>query len=173
MSELYEYRDTSHFTAGATGEPGARTFFIQAGDEFGYHSVKLEKQQVAALADFLRTVLEDLPAPTTEPIGPVPLIEPAQPIFVVGQIAVGIDEVENRVVLVVEELVEQPTLEEELAAVVEDEELKGSTLRVHLSVDQAVAFIGTSEELMASGRPPCRLCGQPLDPTGHACPRLN
>ncbi|MBT8240175.1 MAG: DUF3090 family protein, partial [Acidimicrobiia bacterium] len=34
-------------------------------------------------------------------------------------------------------------------------------------------FIGTAEELMAGGRPPCRLCGQPLDPTGHTCPRLN
>ncbi len=173
MSELYEYRDTSHFTAGAVGEPGARTFFLQAGDEFGYHSVKLEKQQVAALADFLRSVIEDLPTPTTTPDGPVPLIEPAQPVFVVGQIAVGIDEVENRVVLVVEELVEQQSLEDELAAVVEDEELKGATLRVHLSVDQAAAFIGTSEDLMAGGRPPCRLCGQPLDPSGHACPRLN
>ena len=64
MSELYEYKDTTHFTAGAVGEPGARTFFIQAGDGFGVHSVKLEKQQVAALADFLRTILEDLPAPT-------------------------------------------------------------------------------------------------------------
>ena len=105
MSELFEYRDTSHFTAGAIGEPGARTFYIQAGDEFGYHSVKLEKQQVAALADFLRTVLEDLPAPSTKPIAPVPLIEPAQPAFVVGQIAVGVDEAEGRVVLVVEELV--------------------------------------------------------------------
>ncbi len=173
MSELYEYRDTSHFTAGAIGEPGDRTFFLQAGDSFGYHSVKLEKQQVGALADFLRTVLEDLPAPNNTIPSVVPLIEPAQPTFVVGQIAVGVDEAEGMVVLVVEELVEQPTLEEELAAVVEDEELKGSTLRVHLTVDQASAFIHTSEMLMEGGRPPCRLCGQPLDPTGHACPRLN
>ncbi len=173
MSELYEYRETSHFTAGAIGEPGARTFYIQAGDGFGYHTVKLEKQQVAALAEFLSTVLEDLPAPTTKPVAPVPLIEPAQPAFVVGQIAVGIDEAEGRVVLVVEELVEEPTIEEELAAVVEDEELRGSTMRVHLSVDQAASFIDTSEALMAGGRPPCRLCGQPLDPSGHACPRLN
>lgn len=173
MSELYEYRETTHFTAGAIGEPGARTFFIQAGDGFGYHSVKLEKQQVAALADFLRTILEDLPAPTNSVYAPVPLIEPAQPIFVVGQIAVGIDEAENRVVLVVEEMVEQPTMEEELAAVVDDEDLKGSTLRVHLSVEQAASFIQTSENLMEGGRPPCRLCGQPLDPAGHPCPRLN
>ena len=91
----------------------------------------------------------------------------------VGQIAVGIDEVENQVVLVVEELMEQPTMEEELAAVVDEEDLKGSTLRVHLSVDQAAAFLETSDNLMEGGRPPCRLCGQPLDPAGHPCPRLN
>ncbi len=172
MAELYEYRDASHFTAGAVGDPGQRTFFLQAGDTFGYHSVKLEKQQVSALANFLSTLLDDLPAPSEELPTPVPLLEPAQPAFVVGQIAVGIDEDESRVVLVVEELVEQPTLEDELAAL-EGEELKGSVLRVHLTVEQAAAFISTSEILMQSGRPPCRLCGQPLDPAGHACPRLN
>jgi uncharacterized repeat protein (TIGR03847 family) len=172
MSELYEYRDASHFTAGALGEPGERTFFLQAGDTFGYHSVKLEKQQVSALANFLRTIVEDMPAPSEELPAPVPLIEPAQPVFVVGQIAVGVDENESRVVLVVEELVEQPTLEDELAAL-EGEELKGSILRIHVTVEQATAFITTSEILMQGGRPPCRLCGQPLDPAGHACPRLN
>ena len=64
MADMYEYRETSHFTAGAVGEPGNRVFYLQAGDAFGYHSVKLEKQQVSALATFLRTVLEDLPSPT-------------------------------------------------------------------------------------------------------------
>ncbi len=172
MSEVYEYRDTKHFTAGAVGEPGSRTFFLQAGDDFGYHSVKLEKQQVVALSNFLLTVLDDLPAPASVLPTPVQLIEPAQPVFVVGQIAVGVDEDTSRVVLVVEELVEQPTLEEELAALGDDERT-GDTLRVHLSVEQATAFISTAEVLMEGGRPPCRLCGQPLDPAGHACPRLN
>jgi uncharacterized repeat protein (TIGR03847 family) len=166
MAEIYEYRDVSHFTAGAVGEPGQRTFFLQAGDPFGYHSVKLEKQQVNALANFLSTVLVDLPTPTSPPAAPVPLLEPAQAVFVVGQIAVGVDEADSRVVLVVEELVESDDDPDAEAA-------EGSVLRVHLTVDQAAAFIETSKVLMEAGRPPCRLCGQPLDPSGHLCPRLN
>lgn len=173
MSEFYEYREPTHFTAGAVGEPGNRIFFLQAGDSFGYHSVKLEKQQVMALSNFLLTVVEDLPAPSAELPTPVQLIDPAQPVFVVGQIAVGIDEASSRVVLVVEELVDQPSLEDELAALGDDDDPQGATLRVHVSVEQATAFIRTAEILMEGGRPPCRLCGQPLDPSGHACPRLN
>ncbi len=173
MSEMYEYREPTHFTAGAVGDPGDRTFFLQAGDGFGYHSVKLEKQQVMALSNFLLTVLDDLPAPAATLPTPVELIDPAQPVFVVGQIAVGIDEVTSRVVLVVEELVDDQTLEDELAAIAEDDDPKGATLRVHVSVEQATAFIQTAEILMEGGRPPCRLCGQPLDPSGHSCPRLN
>ncbi|NNF56017.1 MAG: DUF3090 family protein [Acidimicrobiales bacterium] len=174
MSEIYEYREPTHFTAGAVGEPGNRIFYLQAGDSFGYHSVKLEKQQVIALSNFLLTVLDDLPAPEAALPTPVELIDPAQPVFVVGQIAVGVDEVSSRVVLVVEELVDQPTLEDELAAFTEeDDDLPGATLRVHVSVEQAAAFIRTAEILMEGGRPPCRLCGQPLDPSGHSCPRLN
>ncbi len=173
MSEIYEYREPTHFTAGAVGDPGSRIFFLQAGDSFGYHSVKLEKQQVMALSNFLLTVLDDLPAPAATLPAPVELIDPAQPVFVVGQIAVGVDEVTSRVVLVVEELLDDQTLEDELAAIAEDDEKKGATLRVHVSVEQATAFISTAEILMEGGRPPCRLCGQPLDPSGHSCPRLN
>ena len=86
----------------------------------------------------------------------------------------GINESEGEVVLVVEELVVEEEEDEE------DDPLdplmgtpSGSEMRVHISVDQAASFIHTSDILMEGGRPPCRLCGAPLDPTGHACPRLN
>lgn len=171
MSESYEFRQIEHFTAGAIGEPGARTFFLQVGDDERMVSVKLEKQQVAALATFLRSVMDDLPSPTAEPGPPVPLTEPALAEWVVGQISVGVDEVESRVVLVIEEI-------EEGADEDDDEPLLsgislGASLRVHLDVDQANRFIATADSLMQKGRPPCRLCGQPEDPAGHACPRLN
>ena len=171
MSESFEFREASHFTAGAVGEPGNRVFYLQAGDENRTISVKLEKQQVAALAQFLQTVIADLPAPASEP-EPAALLEPAIPEWVVGQIAVGVDEATNEVVLVVEEV----DIEEDEEDEPEDPILGGSdtaSLRVHLSVDQAAAFIATSEQLMSAGRPPCRLCGQPESPDGHACPRLN
>lgn len=173
MSESFEFREVTHFTAGAIGEPGARVFYLQAGDTNRYVSVKLEKQQVSALANFLQTVIADLPSPEPEATEPVPLIEPALPEWVVGQIAVGVDESESEVVLVVEEI----DLDDEDDEGNPVDELLGesdtASLRVHLSVAQAAAFIAASEALMSAGRPPCRLCGQPEGPDGHACPRLN
>lgn len=171
MSESFEFREVTHFTAGAVGEPGARVFYIQAGDESRYVSIKLEKQQVSALATYLGTVLEDLPAPTISDAESVPLIEPALPEWVVGQIAVGVDEEESAVVLVIEELVDFDPDEDEDPLL--GDVSTGASLRVHLTVDQAARFIATSEELMTKGRPPCKLCGQPDSPGGHACPRLN
>ncbi len=174
MSESFEFREVTHFTAGAIGEPGARVFYLQAGDANSYVSVKLEKQQVSALATFLQTVISDLPDPEPQSTVPVPLIEPALPEWVVGQIAVGVDESDNEVVLVVEEISGDEDFDEEGNPI---DELFGepdtAKLRIHLSVAQAAAFIAASETLMSAGRPPCRLCGQPESPGGHACPRLN
>lgn len=175
MSESYEFREVTHFTAGAEGEPGQRVFYLQVGDATGHISVRLEKQQVRALAQFLRSVLDDLPAPPAASLDAVPLREPAVAEWVVGQIAVGVAEADAEVVLVVDELIPDDDLEDD-----QDEEIDlfdtppdGARIRAHINVTQAARFIATSDELMTKGRPPCRLCGQPLDPTGHACPRLN
>ena len=174
MSESFEFREVTHFTAGAIGEPGARVFYLQAGDTQRYVSVKLEKQQVSALATFLQTVIADLPAPEPQSTDPVPLIEPALPEWVVGQIAVGVDENDNEVVLVVEEIAIEEDLDDDTSPL---DEMFGdpdtAKLRIHLTVAQGAAFIATSAALMSAGRPPCRLCGQPESPGGHACPRLN
>jgi uncharacterized repeat protein (TIGR03847 family) len=64
------------------------------------------------------------------------------------------------VILVVDELVED---EGEIAA----------SLRLRLTRAQVAAYIDHARELVAAGRPPCRLCGQPIDAEGHVCPRLN
>lgn len=173
MSESYEFRDTTHFTVGAVGDPGARTFFLQAGDSERMVSVKLEKQQVSALATFLRSVMDDLPSPAATDPAPVPLVEPALSEWVVGQIAVGVDEVESKVILVIEELEIEDVAEEDEADPLLSDVSLGASLRVHLTVDQAATFTATTDGLMQKGRAPCRLCGQPLNPDGHACPRLN
>ncbi len=168
MSESFEFREVYHFTAGAIGEPGARTFYMQASDGERLVSVKLEKQQVQAIATYLRTILEDMPAPATG-LEPLPLREPVEAEWVVGQIAVGVSEEDSEVVLVIEEVDDEPIDEDDLFADVS----VGASLRVHLTVDQAAQFITTSDALMEKGRPPCRLCGQPETPGGHICPRLN
>ncbi len=169
MSESFEFREVLHFTSGAVGEPGARVFYIQASDGERLVSVKLEKQQVGAIATYLRTILEDLPAPSGPQL-PLPLREPVETDWIVGQIAVGVSEAESEVVLVIEELVDEPDDDDDdLFADISS----GASLRLHLTVDQAAQFITTSDDLMDKGRPPCRLCGQPETPGGHICPRLN
>lgn len=169
MSESFEFQTVSHFTAGAVGQPGERVFYLQAGDAEQVVSIKIEKQQVAGLAGYLETVLEDLPAASEEEVESLELIEPALPEWVVGQIAVGVDESQSRVVLVIEELIEEPDEPDELFG----DMSSGASLRVQLSVAQATSFITTAARLMKQGRPPCRLCGQPETPGGHSCPRLN
>jgi uncharacterized repeat protein (TIGR03847 family) len=181
VSESFDFREPTHFTAGAVGDPGRRVFYLQAADQSRLVSLKIEKQQVAALATFLQTVLEDLPTPEGEPRAPQ-LMEPAVPDWVVGQIAVGVDEATNRVVLVVEELVAEADEDDDDEDDEDDDSVlesllddggEGATLRVHVTLEQAAGFVRMADELMQRGRPSCRLCGQPMDPAGHACPRLN
>jgi uncharacterized repeat protein (TIGR03847 family) len=78
MSDSFEFREVTHFTAGAIGEPGQRVFYLQIGDASSMVTVKLEKQQVKALAQFLKGVLDDLPS-TSEPVAATPLISPTVP----------------------------------------------------------------------------------------------
>jgi hypothetical protein len=55
-----------------------------------------------------------------------------------------------------------------------DDELEGpDVLRVRMSAAVARSFVERAARVVASGRPPCPLCGQPLDPQGHICPRRN
>jgi uncharacterized repeat protein (TIGR03847 family) len=55
-----------------------------------------------------------------------------------------------------------------------DEDADGpDTLRVRLTAEAARGFVNRAIEVVAAGRLPCPLCGQPLDPQGHICPRRN
>jgi hypothetical protein len=57
---------------------------------------------------------------------------------------------------------------------IDDDELEGpDTLQVRLTLETARAFVNRALEVVAAGRLPCPLCGQPLDPQGHICPRRN
>ncbi len=47
------------------------------------------------------------------------------------------------------------------------------TLRVRMTPQEARGFVLRALSVVAAGRLPCPLCGQPLDPQGHICPRRN
>lgn len=164
MSPSHSFDPTDHFTAGVIGEPGRRTFFLQAMSGGDLVSVKCEKQQVAALAEYLRSVLADLPAESPGVAGP--LLDPVEVAFVAGTMSVAYDESADRLVLQVDELVPEP--EDDPAGL----DVQASSLRVTLTRAQVATFIAHADELVASGRPACELCGHPkgLD---HHCPKTN
>jgi uncharacterized repeat protein (TIGR03847 family) len=92
------------------------------------------------------------------------LINPIIPEWTVGVLKVAWDDLNDRMVLVAEELVP----EEEA-----DASVPPATARFKLTRPQVAGFVERARDLVAGGRPPCPLCGGPLDPEGHACPRLN
>jgi len=149
------------FTAGTVGPPGQRVFYLQARDDDLIVTVRCEKQQVAALAEYFDGLLGDLePAPLGVAPGDLTLAEPFQELWTVGPIGVAYDEPGDRIVVVLEELREE-----------EDDE--GASVKVQLSRAQVSGFVRHSRDLVAAGRPPCRFCGLPVDPDGHPCPRMN
>ncbi len=168
MSVFFEFDDVDAFTVGTVGQPGDRTFFVQVRGDGQSVTVKCEKQQAAAMAEYVRRVLNDLPPPEDRPLpGSLDLRDPVDSAFVLGPIGLGYDRSNDRVLLQLEEVGE---LDEE-GEIVDDDDR--SHVRIYITRGQAAAFTGHAMNVIESGRPECRWCGNPIDPDGHACPRMN
>jgi uncharacterized repeat protein (TIGR03847 family) len=175
----YLFDTPDRFIAGTVGEPGNRTFFLQARDGTRIVSVALEKVQVAALAQRLDELLDELErrgvegAETNEALvgDPAPLDEPINEAFRVGTITLGWDTGDELVLVEAAEIVEGEEDDEEEPD--EDDEDGPDVLRVRIAPLAARSFVARAVRVLGAGRPPCPLCGQPLDPTGHLCPRRN
>jgi uncharacterized repeat protein (TIGR03847 family) len=164
-SPSFDLDTPDRFTAGTVGPPGDRTFYLQVVGEGVAASLKLEKQQVGALAEYLARLLDELPADPTPPEpGALTFVEPADADWVIGSMAVAWDGDEDRFVVVAEELLEEAD---------GDEGVESASARFRLTRGQVNAFVQRARELITAGRPACYLCGMPMDPDGHACPRLN
>jgi uncharacterized repeat protein (TIGR03847 family) len=167
----FDLPEPDSFTAGTLGGPGQRVFFLQALANGLVLSLKLEKQQVGALAEYLDGLMADLPLPDPGAMpGTVALREPIQAAWVVGSLAVAWDEDDDRLILVAEELVPEAEADDET---VPDAEVSPARARFRLTREQVAAFVRRARELVSSGRPTCQFCGGPIDPEGHACPRMN
>lgn len=181
-SAFYEFEQVDLFTTGALGEPGSRTFYLQAQSGRQRVEVKCEKQQVAAIAQYLRRVLNDLPPPEDRPVdGALVLREPVSEAFVLGPIGLGYDRASDRLVVQLEEIGADRDVEdaddETLAAIEAMREAVGGIgeghIRLYVTRGQALAFCDHADQVIAAGRPDCRWCLRPIDPEGHACPRMN
>ena len=172
MGDFFEFDDADAFTTGAVGPPGLRAFFVQVRAGGRRVTLKCEKQQVGALAQYLQRLLSDLPSPQDRPVPQsLELVDPVEPAaFAVGPMGLAYDRELDRFVLIIEEFV-RPNDEtgEPDPAELEDR----GRLRVHLTRGQALAFVEHGEQVVAAGRPSCGWCGLPMDPDGHPCPRMN
>jgi uncharacterized repeat protein (TIGR03847 family) len=158
MSEGYDLPAPERITIGTVGPVGDRLFLLQCRQGPTLLTLKIEKQQVAVVADYLARIVRDQDRPGHLP-EELELEEPTEPAWVVGTVGVSYDDTDDRVILVIEELV------------ADDE--TGAIARLSISREQAAAFAIHATRLVESGRPPCPLCGSPLDPSGHECPRTN
>jgi len=153
------FDDLSAFVPGAVGPAGQRVFYLQARRNASAMSIRCEKQHVAALAEYFGHELDGPSSPLTNP-DLVEFSEPDRHEMVAGSLGVGHDEANERFVVV-------------LHAIEGEEDADGERVRFSIDAAMARAFVSVAEGLLTSGRPPCPFCEAPMDPAGHACPRMN
>ena len=175
--QVYAFEPPERFVAGTVGPPGERVFYLQARGGGRLVSVALEKVQVALLAEKLDELLGEahrrfgvvLPEVEVETPDNEPLESPVDEEFRVGTLGLAFDVDTSTVVI--EAIAAGESEEDE--ETVEDDASDLDRLRVRLTPSATRDFIERARRVVAAGRPPCPLCGQPLDPKGHLCPRHN
>ncbi|MGW7682991.1 DUF3090 domain-containing protein [Kribbella sp. NPDC054772] len=179
---VHSFDDPERFVAGTVGEPGARTFFLQARAGHRLTSVACEKEQVMALAERLDVMLDEVARRfDRDPVAQggsddnAPLEQPIEEEFRAGTMTLAWEADAERVVIEVFAVVtgEQVELEEEdpVAAAMESDDAEVFVVRI--TEEQARSFARRAVALVASGRPSCPFCGRPIDADGHICPRAN
>jgi len=162
LDRSFDLPDVDGFTAGTVGPAGQRVFFLQAVAGVEVVTLKVEKQQVAALADYLAEMLTDLPIPDTASVpGPAGLQTPLEHEWPVSSMGVAYVESRDRIALWAEQLV------------VAEDDAEPATGRFQLTRGQVVAFVRDARALVSAGRPPCPYCGTPLNEGAEWCPCWN
>jgi uncharacterized repeat protein (TIGR03847 family) len=190
--QVFVFDPPERFVVGTVGQPGERTFFLQARGDGRLTSVALEKLQVAALAERLEQLLDEIVrisggAASVPAVAPAeldddgPLEQPIMEEFRVGALSLGWEPESERIVISAQAAVPVEPGEAETESQAEDDDpfvdedaAEGpDLLRIRVSGAVARAFAKRALAVVAAGRPPCQFCGQPLDPAGHVCARSN
>ena len=184
---IHEFDPPERFVVGTVGEPGQRTFFIQARAGTRMVSVALEKQQVAALAErvdeLLDQVLDDgssgalVPAVAPHDLDDqAPLEQPIEEEFRAGTMTLSWDPGISRVVIEVfpisDEVVVGPEGDDDWRGGLRGARARGGAPRADHARDRA--------GVRAARRPRRRgrtaqlpVLRRPVDPAGHLCVRAN
>jgi uncharacterized repeat protein (TIGR03847 family) len=176
--QVFLFDRPTRFVAGTVGQPGDRTFYLQASDAAGRTvSVALEKTQVQVLADRMAELLDEVSTrvgtviPAEADVDDLePLTAPVDEEFRVAAMGLAWDGESAAVVVEAVAAGEEPIEED---AILSDSDEGPDALRVTITPGAARAFVARARRVVAAGRPACPLCSLPLDPTGHVCPRQN
>jgi uncharacterized repeat protein (TIGR03847 family) len=170
-----EFERVDRITAGAVGEPGQRTFFIQAREGERVITIAVEKEQVELLGTSILEILASVGRETGE--GPSPdelgLEPPLEPLWRAGRLSIGYAEERDLMLLELEEQTEEPGEEEEEGPEAADDAPEPARVRLWATREQMFALARHGAEVAARGRPRCPYCGDPLDPGGHMCRAMN
>ncbi len=176
---VHEFDWPDRVVVGTVGRPGSRTFYLQVRTGARTASVALEKEQSALLAEKLDELLEELAAseggrvsiPTDTPVELLdddPLDQPVEEQFRTGAMRLGWDPRTAQVVIEAYPFVDAP--DDDSGDALDAEEAEPSeVLLVRIPVGTARAFVQRTRRVVRAGRPPCPLCGRPVDEDGHVC----
>ena len=181
---VHGFDPPERFVTGTVGMPGQRTFFLQARSGSRLVSVALEKQQVAALAERIDELLDEVMSsqqneaviPAVAPLGlddDEPLEQPIEEEFRAGTMTLSWDPDDARVVIEVFPFTEAAVVSPEQVDEDFEEPEPDELLLVRITPGVARAFVKRTSQVLDAGRPSCPFCGNPIDPEGHLCVRAN
>lgn len=181
----HRFEEPDRFVAGTIGPPGERTFFVQARQGNRLASVVCEKQQVAVLAEHLERILDeltrisplDVPPRQNHAVDLGPLDLPLDEDFRIGTMTLAWDSRRARVqieMFSVESEDDDADLDAQTDTESDSEQTNAAEcLIVGITPGMARDFAARARALVSAGRPPCPFCDQPINPSGHICPRAN
>ncbi|MGE5139189.1 MAG: DUF3090 family protein [Rudaea sp.] len=161
---LYDMNPVTRVNAGAIGEPGHRVFYLQGRQGTTLVTLQAEKEHISSLSSGIYDMLEKLGEQRADAVPGTyggTLEEPIEPLFRIGQLGLGYEQDQDLFVIVAYQVSE------------EEEPESVNVVRLWATREQMRALAENAANAVAGGRPICVLCGRPIDPEGHFCPRRN
>lgn len=158
----------AHIEPRTFGEPGHRTFHLAIEAGRAVVTVWLEKEQLFQLGLGLQEALQSLNnAERDVPGVSVPPEWSGEELsldFKVGQMSLVYEQHSNTFNMTAFELQAEDS---------ESSPEEAASVSFSITTVQATRVAEEALQICAAGRPRCFLCGLPIDPEGHVCPRSN
>ena len=157
-----EFTNVTNLRAEALGEPGSRTFRILVDSDSSSAVIWVEKEQLFQLAIAITQLAAIVPEKEASRRAELDAREapPSTSLeFKLGKLALGHDGGSGMFIIDAHDA--------------EADEDAPPAVRLWGAGAQFEAFAEDAIRVCGAGRPLCPLCGGPIDPAGHRCPRTN